>query len=96
MSTNDPLGWKEAELLNAIGDGADLFDRSACEVARGLEAKGCLTLTTPKPPAAGKRKSKNPAPESLPHLSAKPTAKGRKASAAYFDRELGVRRWGVT
>lgn len=95
MSKDEPLGWKEAELLNAIGDGADLFDRGACEVARGLEGKGCLTLTTPKAPAAG-GKRKAASPESLPLLAAKPTAKGRKASAAYFDRELGVRRWRVT
>ena len=95
MSMTDPLGWKEAELLNAIGDGADLFDRAACEVARGLESKGLAVVGPARAVPKGKGK-KAPAPETLPHMSVKPTAKGRKASAAYFDRELGVRRWGVT
>lgn len=89
MSKDDPLGWKEAELLNAIGDGADLFDRAAADIGRGLIKRGLLTVTKPK--ASTRVKGREGAP---PYYGAKPTASGKRLAAEYFDRELGVKRWG--
>ena len=87
--SKDPLGWKEAELLNALGDGADVFDRAAADIGRALEKRGLVSIVKPKEPTRVKGKEAAP-----PYYGAKPTASGKRMAAEYFERELGVKRWG--
>lgn len=86
MSKDDPLGWKEAEMLNALGDGADVWERPAAEVCRALEKRGLVSIAKPKDaPKSGA--------ERQPYFGAKPNAKAKRLAAEYFLRELGVKRW---